>query len=106
MKSRVLQFMKPTKNEAAVTYCILEMFASATGLITNIKKTEFFPIRCEDINLDFLAQHNRKITTFPTFYLGLPLHSRKPTRAMYDKVIEKIDKLLHKRSAAAVQNCH
>jgi hypothetical protein len=65
-------FIKPNAREVVVTEFILDLFAKASGLITNLEKTEFFPIRCEEINLDFLAGHNRKISSFPTTYLGLP----------------------------------
>jgi hypothetical protein len=83
-------FIKPIASEVLVTENILEIFAQASGLVTNINKTEFFPIRCEGVSLDFLAQHNRNVASFPCIYLGLPLHFRKPTRAMLHLVIEKI----------------
>jgi hypothetical protein len=83
-------FIKPNSKELVVTECILDLFAKASGLITNIGKAEFFPIRCEAMNLDFLAHHNRTLPSFPTTYLGLPLHFRKLTRAMFHSVIQKI----------------
>jgi hypothetical protein len=57
-------FIKPTKHDVEVTDCILNIFAEACGLITNMNKTEFFPIRCQSVNLDFLAQQNRKVAEF------------------------------------------
>jgi hypothetical protein len=42
------------------------------------------------MNMDFLAHHNRILASFPTTYLELPLHFRKPTRAMFHSVIQKI----------------
>jgi hypothetical protein len=83
-------FIKPNVREVGVTEFILDLFAKTSGLITNLEKTEFFPIRCEEINLNLLTDRSRKISSFPTTYLGLPLHYRKPTREMLYKVIQKI----------------
>jgi hypothetical protein len=72
-------FIKPIASEVLVTENILEIFAQASGLVTNLNKTEFFPTRYEGVSLDFLAQHNINVASFPCIYLGLPLHFRKPT---------------------------
>jgi hypothetical protein len=37
---------------------------------------------------------NLKISHFPYKYLGLPVHYRKPTRAMFQSVIQKIGRRL------------
>jgi hypothetical protein len=76
----VAMFIRPTAMEVAVTEFILQLFAKAGGIVTNLDKIEFFPIRCEEINLDFLSQSNRKLAIFPCVYLGLPLHYKKPSR--------------------------
>jgi hypothetical protein len=83
-------FIKPTEQEVQVTDCIIEIFAQASGLVTNMTKTVFFPIRCEGINLDFLTQHGRSISNFPCHYLGRPLHYGKLPRAMLYQLIQKI----------------
>jgi hypothetical protein len=83
-------FIKPTANEVAVTEHILDIFAQASGLVTNLNKIEFFPIRCEEVNLEFLGQDKRNVASFSCTYLGLPLHFRKPTRTMLHLVIQKI----------------
>lgn len=74
-------FIKPSEEEWKVFNCILEIFAGASGLITNIRKTEHFPIRCQENDLQFLVDANRNISSFPTKYLGLPLQLRKAQRA-------------------------
>jgi hypothetical protein len=76
-------FIQPTEYEMNVTNFILELFADASGLETNISKTHFYPIRCEDTNLDFLSNAGRAVSTFPCSYLGLPLCARKPSRAIF-----------------------
>jgi myo-inositol-hexaphosphate 3-phosphohydrolase len=55
----------------------LDIFAGANGQKTNMKKIQFFPIQCDHINLDFLAQNNLTVSSFPSNYLGLPLHTKK-----------------------------
>jgi hypothetical protein len=70
-------FIRPTSMEVVVIEYILDLFAKVSGLVTNLDKTVFFPIRCEEINLDFLSQSNRKLAIFPCVYLGLPLHYKK-----------------------------
>jgi hypothetical protein len=66
------------------------MFAEASGLITNMDKTSFYPIRCDQIDLQFLNQANRALATFPYTYLGLLLNVRKPSRAELQPLIQKI----------------
>jgi hypothetical protein len=70
-------FIRPCAKEIVVTKHILEVFAKASGLVTNLNKTEFFPIRCEEIDLHFLSQNSRHVASFPCLYLGLPLHYKK-----------------------------
>lgn len=40
-------FVNPTEQDLLVTDCILQIFGNAIGLVTNMQKTEFYPIRCE-----------------------------------------------------------
>jgi hypothetical protein len=74
-------FIKPTHQELQVIDFILKVFAEASGLVTNMAKTHYYPIRCAKKNLEFLEQENRDVFTFPCIYLGLPLYVKKPTRA-------------------------
>jgi hypothetical protein len=83
-------FIRPSEDELKITTEILHIFAQASGLVTNINKTECFPIQCSNTNLDFLNRANMAISQFPCKYLGLPLHYKKPTRAMFQSVIQKV----------------
>jgi hypothetical protein len=83
-------FIKPTEEDLNVTIEILSIFAAASGLCTNMAKSECYPIHCEDIDLSFLATANLDASQFSCQYLGLPLHYKKPSRAMLQHVIEKI----------------
>jgi hypothetical protein len=40
-------FISPTLYDVMVTRHILQVFGEATGLITNLEKIEFLPIRCQ-----------------------------------------------------------
>ena len=71
-------FANPDKDELHAISAILKTFGEASGLITNLSKTEVFPIRCAGIDLqDVLSVFPAKIATFPGRYLGLPLHVRR-----------------------------
>jgi hypothetical protein len=83
-------FIKPTAQDLEVTNYILELFSEASGLAINMDKTEFYPIHCANINLDFLAHQDRNTSNFPCTYLGLPLHFRKLPRSLMQIVIQKI----------------
>jgi hypothetical protein len=48
-------FIHPAKRELKITDFILHLFVAASGLNTNMSKTMYFPLHCQDINLDFLA---------------------------------------------------
>jgi hypothetical protein len=74
----VAVFIRPTAMEVAVTEFILQLFAKAGGIVTNLDKTEFFPIRCEEINLDFLSQSNRKLAIFHVSTLAYPCIIKNP----------------------------
>jgi hypothetical protein len=83
-------FIKPTTKYLQVTNVILELFAGANGLVTNMDKTQLYLIQCSHIDLEFLSQHNCKVADFPYCYLGLPLHYKKLSRSFMHEVIQKI----------------
>jgi hypothetical protein len=66
------------------------LFVEASGLTTNLSKIEFFPIRCQEVDLDFLSNDNCVISASPYTYLGLPLHYRKLPRSMVEPLVQKI----------------
>jgi hypothetical protein len=83
-------FITPTEQDLKVTIEIMSTFAAASGLFTNIAKTECYPIHCDTINLQFLSNANLSISQLSCKYLGLPLHFKKPSKAMLQPVIDKI----------------
>jgi hypothetical protein len=83
-------FINPSKDDLIVVDHILSIFAQASGLVTNMGKTQYFPIRCENVDMDFLSSSERVISTFPCLYLGLPLNIRKTTRTSFQYLVQKI----------------
>jgi hypothetical protein len=83
-------FIKPTEYDLKNISEILHIFAQASGLVTNISKSECFSIQCDNVYLQFLGRANMVVSQFPCKYLGLPLHYKKPSRAMLQPVIQKI----------------
>jgi hypothetical protein len=83
-------FINPTIADLHVTNFILQIFAAASGLNTNLPKTEYYPIRCEGIDMSFLTSFGQAFPTFPTTYLGLPLGIRKPSWVVMQTVVQKI----------------
>jgi hypothetical protein len=71
-------FANPDKEELLALSAIFYFFGKAFGLITNLAKTEVFPIRCDDIDItDLLSDFPTKVGGFPGNYLGLPLHYKR-----------------------------
>jgi hypothetical protein len=83
-------FLKPSKDDLDIMNCILELFAYASGLVTNLSKTQAHPIRYDHVGLSFLTDANIPIADFPCSYLGLPLHFRKPNKSTFYPLVQKI----------------
>jgi hypothetical protein len=99
----------PLKKDLKVTIEIMSIFAEASGLFTNIRKAECYPIQCEGLDLSFLNDSNIILSHFPCKYLSLPIHFKKPTRSMLQPVIEKVGKRLSRwkkdSSLTLEENC-
>jgi hypothetical protein len=80
----VVVFINPTTQDIQATTYILQLFAEASDLSTNMAKIEFFHIQCHNINIQDILGANQTISNFPCTYLGLPLHfKRLPKSALY-----------------------
>jgi hypothetical protein len=91
----VVVFLRLVAEEWGITNAILQIFAQASGLITNLNKTELYPIQCQETDLTFLSASNTTVSSFPCQYLWLPLHFRKLPRDLLHPLIQKIgDRLL------------
>jgi hypothetical protein len=83
--------VNPLNDELQAISSILDFFGKASGLVTNMIKTEVFPVRYDEVDLaDILADFPAKIVTFPGKYLGLPLHFRCLRKVDLQPLIDKI----------------
>lgn len=83
-------FTRPVKDEIQVVQAILLHFGRATGMITNLTKSEVYAIRCKDLDLqDILSPFLAQLKEFPCSYLGLPLHIRKLRRLDVQPLIDR-----------------
>jgi hypothetical protein len=84
-------FINPIKGELHAISGILDYFGKASGLVTNLAKTEVFAVRCDDLDLqDILTDFPAKIATFPGKYLWLPLHHHRLRKVDLQPLIDKI----------------
>lgn len=85
-------FFKPSQQEAKVVKAILQIFGAASGLMTNYNKSAITPIQCSQEQLQVVADELQcNIQLFPIIYLGLPLSTRKPTKAEVQPILDKLE---------------
>jgi hypothetical protein len=87
-------FLNPSKDDLDIMNGILQLFADASGFITNLSKTQAYPIRCDHLDLSFLSKASIPISEFPCSYLGLPLHYKRPSKATFHPLVMKIGSML------------
>lgn len=64
-------FVRPTATDVGNVCRILEVFGEATGLKTNIQKSELYQIRCSEIEVSTVtAEFQGQLCSFPCKYLG------------------------------------
>jgi hypothetical protein len=74
-------FLKPIKEEVHVVANILEISGHASGLITNRDECAVYSIQCDSEALqEVMEPFPCSVQSFPSTYLGLPLHFRQPGR--------------------------
>jgi hypothetical protein len=83
-------FINPTPQDLRATRHILKIFGEASGLVANLDKTEYYPIRCHDLDLVQLLGEEHQVSQFPCFYLGLPLHYKRLPKQMILPFVQKI----------------
>jgi hypothetical protein len=84
-------FLLPTTTDVQNLQGLVDHFGKATGLCTNIQKSEIVPISYHDIDLrEVLGDFQGAIATLPCKYLGLPLSLGKLCRKDEQKLIEKM----------------
>jgi len=74
----VVIFSSPEQQDLAAIRAILEIFAGASGLKTNLAKCHISPIHCNlDTTVQLLNLFPGKLDPFHIKYVGIPLGLRK-----------------------------
>jgi mannosylglycoprotein endo-beta-mannosidase len=107
----VVVFLQPLESDINLTLQLLDLFGDASGLRTNVQKSNVLPIQCAEENLALIQNLLPcEMMDFPCKYLGLPLTIKKLTKEQVQPLIDRIaDKLpgwkadLMTRAGRAVQ---
>jgi hypothetical protein len=87
----VALFVRATIQDVNNVQHILAAFGSATGLKTNLQKSELFMIQTREEEKETIAAiFQCNIGQFPANYLGLPLHIGRTGRVAEQALIDKI----------------
>jgi mannosylglycoprotein endo-beta-mannosidase len=88
-------FMKPTKKDVINMERILRNFGEASGLRTNLQKTQLISIRCQNVDLhSLLLDLPVTRTSFPLRYLGLSLSVRSLKKVDFQPLMDKATRKL------------
>jgi mannosylglycoprotein endo-beta-mannosidase len=87
----VALFLRPEAGDISTTMDILNLFGEASGLKTNLQKSNVLPIRCGEFETATI-QHLLPcpLSEFPCKYLGVPLSLRKLTKEQVQPIIDRI----------------
>ncbi|WVZ78948.1 hypothetical protein U9M48_026585 [Paspalum notatum var. saurae] len=84
-------FVRPTRQDLLALRSILDVFAGCSGLCSNLDKCSAMPIRCSEEELARVQSiFGCQLTQFPCTYQGVPLSSKKLTRAVEQGLIDKV----------------
>jgi hypothetical protein len=84
-------FLRPSQHDMTNLQHILQCFGEATGLFTNMQKSEMYPINCDETVLATITPgFTGRACHFPCRYLGLPLRWGRTRRADEQILIDKI----------------
>lgn len=84
-------FLSPVATDLHVIKQILQLFGEASGLHTNLAKSFISPIRCNTEQTQLITNElTCAVSDFPCKYLGRPLSLRRPSRADFQPLIDKV----------------
>lgn len=84
-------FLRPFATDLRVIKTVLDLFGHASGLRTNLAKSSVSPIHCSEAELALTSEFlGCDVKDFPCTYLGLPLCLGKPTKAVFQSLIDKV----------------
>ncbi|WVZ83247.1 hypothetical protein U9M48_030415 [Paspalum notatum var. saurae] len=84
-------FLSPSQNDLELLKNLLQVFAGASGLHTNLAKCSATPISCSVQDVDLIQQSlGCQVVTFPCIYLGIPLHIKRLRRCDEHMIVDKV----------------
>ncbi|WVZ85337.1 hypothetical protein U9M48_032277 [Paspalum notatum var. saurae] len=87
----VVIFLRPSASDISITLDILKLFGEASGLRTNMHKSNVFPIQCSEEDTTFKQDHLPcQVAEFPCKYIGVPLSLKKLTKQQIQPIIDRI----------------
>jgi hypothetical protein len=87
----VVLFMHLVRSDLETVKQVLKVFGEASGLVTNLAKSSFTPICCNDQEVLTIQETlSRNLVNFPCKYLGLPLSIRKLSKRDLLPLVEKV----------------
>jgi hypothetical protein len=87
----VVLFIHPVVEDINVTLDILQLFGEVSGLYNNNQKSNVYPIRCQEDDLEVVNHFwPCQIAGFHGKYLGLPLSLHKLKREQAHPIVDKI----------------
>jgi hypothetical protein len=87
----VVLLLRPEATDIIVAMGILQLFGEASGLKTNLQKSNVLPIRCGNTEMSLVHELLPcALMDFPCKHLGLPLSLKKLTKEHIQPVIDKI----------------
>lgn len=87
----VIILVAPGQDDLNCVHQILQLFAGAFGLVTNIDKCVATPIRCTDEMITEVQEvYPRVLAPFPCKYLGIPLSLKKLRQCEEQVLVDKV----------------
>jgi hypothetical protein len=84
-------FLAPNTVDFSCVAQLLELFAGASGLATNVDKCAISPIRCSQEEIDAVLEvFPCKLQAFPSMYLGAPLHLSRLPRNCEQAIVDNV----------------
>ena len=83
-------FLRPAAADINITLQLLQLFGDASGLKTNVQKSNVLPIQCAEE--DMVTIQNLlpcEVQNFLCKYLGLPLAIKKLTKEQFQPIIDR-----------------
>ncbi|KAF5449652.1 hypothetical protein F2P56_030075, partial [Juglans regia] len=89
-----LLFCEANRSQVQTLRALLLCFEAVSGLKVNLDKSELVPVGVVPNIRNLASLLGCRVSSFPMKYLGLPLGATFKSRAIWDGVVEKIEKRL------------